>query len=344
KFFFSTLSGTILSAIIGITMGYMGYGVWALVTQTLTATIGSTVVLWFTVEFRPSLIFSFQRLQSLFSYGWKILFSTLLGTFYSSLRNLIIGKMYSTADLAYYNKGEQFPNLIIININSTIDNVLLPAMANVQNNLDNVKFMARKAIRTSSYMLWPCMVGLFVCAEPLVSIVLTDKWIEIVPYLRIFCIIYAFLPIQTTNTTTLKAIGKSDVLLKVEITKKIIGIISILLSMHYGVYCITLAALIVTPIEMFINIYPNKHFINYSFYEQLTDILPSILLSTAMGFSIWWLQYLALPNILILGLQISLGMFIYILLSFIFKVEQFKYVLSVAKTLINKFKFKIKKA
>ena len=197
RFFFSTIGGTIFSAILGISMAYAGFGVWALVVQQLSNTAIDTLILWITVKWRPKKLFSWSRLKVLLSFGWKLLVSSLLDTGYNNLRNLIIGKMYSSADLAFYNQGDKFPKVIVTNINTSIDSVLLPTMSNVQDDKERVKQMTRRAIKTSTYVMAPLMMGLAFCAEPIVSLVLTDKWLPCVPFLRIFCITYMFWPVHT---------------------------------------------------------------------------------------------------------------------------------------------------
>ena len=211
RFFWSTLGGTIGSAILGITMAYMGFGIWALVVQYMFNSIIDTLVLWFTVKWRPKLAFSLKRLKNLFSYGWKFLVSSLLDTGYNELRSLVIGKMYTPADLAYYNKGKNFPNLIVTNVNSSIQSVLFPAMANCQDKKEQVKSMCRRSIRTSSYIMLPLMTGLALVAEPFVKLLLTEKWLQCVPYLQIACFTFAFMPIHTANLQAIKAMGRSDI-------------------------------------------------------------------------------------------------------------------------------------
>ena len=185
RFFFATLGGTIGAAVIGIAMAYMGFGIWALVAQNIFNAMIDTVILWLTVRWRPKLQFSFTRLRALLRYGWKLLVSALLHTFYINLRTLIIGKLYTSADLAYYEKGQSFPTLIVSNINASIDSVLLPTMSDVQDSRENVKAITRRAIVTSSYLMWPMMVGLAVVAKPLVVLLLTKKWLKAVPFLQI---------------------------------------------------------------------------------------------------------------------------------------------------------------
>ena len=231
RFFFSTLGGTIGAAVVGITMAYLGYGVWALVAQMLFNAAVDTTILWITVKWRPKKQFSLQRLKGLFSFGWKLLVSSLIDAVYNQARQLIIGRMYSSSDLAQYNQGKKFPELIVTNINTSIDSVLLPTLSKAQDAPSVVKSMTRRAIKTSTYIMMPFMVGLAVCAEPLVSLILTDKWLPCVPFLRIFCFSFAFYPIHTANLNAIKALGRSDLFLKLEIIKKVVGIIAILSTM-----------------------------------------------------------------------------------------------------------------
>lgn len=340
RFFFATLGGTLGAAVVGITMAYLGFGVWALVVQALFNNIVDTIILWVTVKWRPKWCFSFARLKYLYSFGWKLLVSALLDTVYSNLRQLIIGKMYSAEDLAYYNKGKQMPNLLITNINTSINSVLFPKLSLEQDNLVRVKEMTRKAIQISSYLVWPAMIGLFVCAEPLVLLLLTEKWLPSVPYLRMFCITYAFWPIHTANLNALKAVGRSDLFLKLEIIKKCIGVTSIILTMNHGVFVMAFAGMLTAPLASFINASPNKKLINYSYFEQIKDLLPSIAMSIVMGFCVWWLQYLPMHSILILVVQVIAGVVIYFGLSALFKVSEFNFLLKIVRDFLSAMKKK----
>ncbi|MFI3326236.1 MAG: lipopolysaccharide biosynthesis protein [Clostridia bacterium] len=336
KYFYSNLSGSFFSGVVGVAMVYNGFGVWSLVGQALSEVAINTVVLWYTIKFRPKMTFSLERLKGLFSFGWKVLVSNLMNTLYSNLKSLLIGKMYSTTDLAFYNKADQFPRLIITNLNVSIDSVLFSSMSKAQDNIAKVKAMARTSVKTSSYIVWPCMIGLFVCAEPLVELLLTEQWLPCVPYLRIFCITYGFLPVQTANLNAIKAIGRGDIFLKLQTIGKTIGLISILITMFIGVYAIAIAGIVVAIIEVFIKATPNKKLIGYGYVEQMKDILPSMALSAFMGICIWWIQYLNLSLILILVLQMFAGAVVYILVSMLFKMESFNTILQILKGFKNK--------
>lgn len=340
KFFFSTLGGTIGAAVVGIGMALYGFGVWALVTQHLFNLLVDTLILWITVKWRPKKLFSWTRLKSLFSYGWKLLVSGLIDTVYNDIRQLIIGKKYSTEDLAYYNKGKQFPNLIVTNVNSSIDSVLLPTMSEAQNDKTIVKSMTRRAIKTSSFIMWPLMVGLGVCAEPIVRLLLTEKWLFCVPFLRIFCFTYALYPIHTANLNAIKAMGRSDMFLKLEIIKKIVGMMLLLSTMWWGVMIMAYSLLASAIISSFINAFPNRKLLSYKYIEQIKDILPSALLAAFMGVIVFCVQFIGLNDILTLLIQVPTGMLIYIVGAKVLKVESFGYIISLIKTIFRKNKQK----
>ncbi|MBW6410294.1 lipopolysaccharide biosynthesis protein [Clostridium weizhouense] len=335
KLFFSSLGAMILSGTVGIVLAYAGFGVWALVLQQLTNQFSITVILWFTVKWRPTLIFSFERVKGLFSYSWKLLISSLIDTLYMNLRSLIIGKMYNPAMLGFYNRGDQFPQLIVSNINGSIQSVMLPALSSEQSNRQRVKEMVRRSIVTSSFIVFPLMIGLAVIGEPLVKILLTDKWLPCVPFLQVFCLSYALWPIHTANLQAINALGRSDIFLKLEIIKKIMGIIILGVSMFYGVYAIAIGTLISGIISTFINAYPNLKLLNYSYKEQWKDITPSLILSLVMGCVTYSIQWSNMSIYLTLITQICVGTILYIGMAKIFKFECFIYLLNTIKDMIK---------
>ena len=336
RFFFATLGGTIFSAVCGIFLAYRGAGVWALVVQQLMNATIDTTILWITVKWRPKLMFSWNRLKGLLSYGWKLVVSSFLSTVYSNLQSLIIGKVYTATDLAYYNNGNQLPTLVILNINTSIDSVLLPVMSSVQDQEGRIKTMTRQSIRISSYIIWPMMIGLAACSKPLIAFLLTDKWLPCVPYLRVFCMIYAFHPIHTANLNAIKAMGRSDIFLKLEIVKKIIDLTTILITVQYGPLAMAFGVMLTTPLGAFVNAFPNKKLLRYSFKEQMLDLLPCILLAFFMGAVIWPIQYLVFPNIAIVAIQVVTGVLVYVLGSVLFRMEAFTTVFGIVKSFLKK--------
>lgn len=337
RFFFSTLGGTFFSGIIGVTMAMMGAGPWALVAQYLVNTTVDTIVLFFIVPWRPKFLFSLRAAKSLVGYGWKLTVSSLINTVYGQLRSLIIGRMYSSEDLAYYNKGNQFPSLIINNVDTSIGKVVFPAMTKVASKEERLKAVGRRAMMTTSYIIFPLMGGLFAVATPLVRLLLTDKWLFCVPYLQCCCVYYMCQPIQTTNWQIMKALGRSDLCLKLEILKKCIGILIILLSMGYGVLAIAIGNAIFAVISMIINAIPNKKLIDYSIKEQARDLFPALFLSSIMVvFVMFVTSFLRLPSLVVLAVDIFLGGAFYICCSWIFKIDSFIYLIGTVKPILKK--------
>lgn len=336
RFFFSTIGGTLGAAVVGITMAYMGYGVWAIVFQELFNVTVGTVILWCTVRWRPKWMFSFTRLKGLLSYGWKIFVAKLIDVVYNDMRQLIIGKLYSKSDLAYYNKAKQFPHLIVTNVNTSIDSVLLPTMSKAQDDREKVRNMTRRAIKISTYIMMPLMVGLAICAEPLIHFLLTEKWLPCVPFLRIFCFTYAFRPVQTANLNAIKAMGESGIFLILEIIKKSVGVVLLLSTMWISVEALAYSLLASNIISQIINSWPNKKLLGYSYLQQVKDMLPQILLSCFMGAVVYFVTFLHLHDLVTIGLQVIIGAVIYIAGSAIFKIDSFDYILSTVKSYLRK--------
>ena len=336
KFFVATLGGTIFSAVLGIFMAYKGFGVWALVAQYLSNNLIDTIILWIMVKWRPKFLFSFSRLKILFGFGWKILLSSLIDTGYNQLRSLIIGKVYSASDLAYYNKAKQFPNLIIENVHSSISSVLFPTMSKVQDSKESVKAITRRSMTISTYIMAPMLIGLAVCGKAFISILLTEKWVPCVPYMIIFCITYIFYPLHAANLSAIKALGRSDLFLKLEIIKKIVGIAAILITFKISVMAMAYSLFVISVLSQIINSWPNKKLMDYSYLEQLKDILPGIGLAGFMGVCVYCVNFLNLNNWLTLIVQVPLGAIIYIGLSALLKLEAFTYCLNMVKPIINK--------
>ncbi|MBQ9017274.1 lipopolysaccharide biosynthesis protein [Candidatus Saccharibacteria bacterium] len=336
KFFFSTLAGTIGAAIVSIVMAYNGFGVWALVAQQVFNVTIDTLVLWVTVKWRPKLVFSFERLKGLFSYGWKLLVSGVLNAVSDNLRQLVIGKMYSSVDLAFYNRGRQFPDLVVNNINSSIDSVLLPTMSSVQEDKKRVKQMTRRSIKVSVFLMAPLMMGLAFTATNVIKVLLTDAWLPAVPYVAIFSVAFLFWPIHTANLNAIKAVGRSDIFLKLEVIKQVVNVAVLVVALNFGVLAIAISMVILGVFCQIINAWPNRKLIGYGYMEQLRDIAPGLLLAVMMGLAVFPLNYVGFPPIIGLGLQVILGSVIYIAGAKITKLDSYEYILNMIKSKIAK--------
>ena len=337
KFFFSTIIGTIISAFVGIGMALKGFGVWALVGQYLTNSIIDTCVLAITVKWKPHLMFSMERFKSLFTYGWKIMASSFIGTVFDQLRGLIIGARYSSTDLAYNNKGEQIPSLLSNNINSTMESVLFSSISKVQDDKIKVKNAMRRLMKISSFVIMPLLFGISAVANTLISILLTEKWNACIPYLRVVCIQQCFGILNTVNMQVIKAIGKSDTILKLEFIKKPIYLLILLIVMNISPLAICIANACYSIIALFINSRPNKKYLDYGLKDQISDILIYFIISLIMEIIVIMIGMIRINTYVLLMLQIIVGIVFYIGISVILKLESFKYILEIIK---NTFKNK----
>jgi len=333
KFFYATLGGTLVSAIVGIVMAYMGFGVWALVAQYMVNITVDTIILWFTVKWRPQLQFSIIRVKSLFSFGWKLLFAGLLNTLSNQSRQLIIGKIYSPSDLAYYNRGFQFPALIMTNINTSISAVMFPVVSKAQDDLERLKTLTRQFIRVSSYFIFPMMMGLAVVAEPFIKLLLTEKWLPCVPYLRIACFIHVVTIMQISIQNAIMARGRSDVFLKMDIISKVLGITLLICVMRQGVMAIALISIVTGTFNVVMKAIVSKRMIGYTYHEHLSDNVPILIAAVIMGVAVYLINLFGFSSIITMSIQIPLGIAIYLLLSLLFKLEGFTFVVEYVKTL-----------
>lgn len=339
KFFLSTFIGTIISAIVGIWMAYSGFGPWALVAQHMTSLLVGRLVLLITVKWRPRLCYSWGRTKKLFGYSWKLLGSGLLDVGYNELRAITIGKKYSSVDLAYYNKGKSLPGLIGDNLNGPINTVLFPVMSAEQDDKQRVKHMTRLSIKTSCYLMFPLLMGLAVVAPVLVPVLFTAKWNECIIYMQMLCFVYAFWPVHTANLQAIKAVGRSDLFLILEVIKKTLGIIVLIITMWFGVFWIVFGSVITTIISSFVNAFPNKKLLGYSWFEQMKDLLPYLGLSILMGVPVYMMNYLFLTlgwnMYLVLGLQIITGVFLYVGMSWVLRLKIFSYLVDTIKSFVK---------
>ncbi|MBR5094193.1 MAG: lipopolysaccharide biosynthesis protein [Oscillospiraceae bacterium] len=336
RFFFATLGGTLVSCALSIWMAYHGFGIWSLVALHLSNFTINTAILWATIDWRPKRMFSFQRLRALLSYGWKLLAASFLDTVYLQLYPLLIGSRFPKAELGQFDKGRNWPDQITQSINASIDGVLLPVLSAEQDDKARVREMTRRAIKTSSYVMMPLMAGLAVCASPLVHLLLGEQWMPCVPYMQIFCVIYAFYPLHTANLNAIKAMGRSDVFLILEIVKKALETGVLLFTLRYGVLAMAVGQLCSSIAAQVINAWPNRKLLDYPYLRQIGDMLPAILLSAGMGAAVWTVTRLGLSDLATLLIQVPLGGAIYVLLSWALGLDSFTFLLSTAKTMLRR--------
>lgn len=331
NFFFATIIGTLVSAVAGIIMAYHGFGVWALVTQNLTNLTIDTLVLMIMLKWYPKFMFSFKRLKELFSYSSQLVLASLLGTVCDKLKSLIIGLKYSTADLAFYNKGEHLPTLITDNINSSLETVLFPALSKFQDDIDQIKNAVRRAIRLGCFIIFPLMFGLGTVADKVILILLTEKWAGSIIFVRVLCFHCLWGIINSINAQAIKAVGRADIILKLEFIKKPVFLIILFACSFISPLAIAIGCSIYSLLVFFINIFPTKKILNYSFFEQIKDISKYLFFSIIMSIIVFLIGLIHLNIYILLLIQIFSGFGIYIGLVLIFKCDDFYYLINLLK-------------
>ena len=331
RLFYSSLGAIFLSGGLGIFLAFRGFGVWSLVVQNISNQAFTTIIMWFTIQWRPVWAFSLERFKRLFGYGWKILGANFITTLFVNIRKLVIGKYFTPASLAYYEKGEQLPNLVMNNIFTSVQTILLPTFSEAQEDRPRVKSMMRRSTKLSCFFIYPLMVWMIVAAKPLVLFLLTDKWLPAVSFVQILCIANFFRPITISNWEAIKALGYSEITLRLEIIKKVIDVCILIISVLLGVYAIAWGCVLFNLICVFINLAPNKKLLNYGVKEQIKDAVPTLLIALLMGLIVYWLNYLQISNLSIIILQFMFGMGIYLGICRLIKEESFMYLIQVFK-------------
>ena len=338
KFFFATLGGTIASAFIGIALALTGWGAWAIVAQQMTNTIVDTIILVLLVRIKMPFRFDNRRFLILFRYSWKILVSSVVSTVYNETIPLLVGVKYDAANLSYYTKGRQFPGNISSTITNTLASVLFPVVSKFQESKDNVLKCSRMFIRTTSFVVFPMMLGFFAVADNFVWVVLTEKWMQCVYYMRVFCVACMFSMIHIGNCETIKALGRSDVYLVIEIIKKVCYLVVIVLFVIYSKSprTLVLAFIVNEIIAIIVNSVPNIFLIGYKIRYQVADLVPNLLTSVLMALAVMALGFLKMNPCLKLSFQVVVGIVLYVGISFLIKNKS----INTLRTLIAGFRSK----
>ena len=336
KVFNATIVSALVSGTVGVSSALFGAGLWALVAQQLSYQMTNCVALAFQVKWKPRFVFETRRARELFSFGWKLLVSGILDQGYQSLSDLVVGRQFSTFQLGLVSQGKKYPQAIGTMLDGAIQPVMLSVVAHVQDDIAYVKRLVRRALKTSTYLIVPCMALFAVVAEPLVRLLLGDQWLPAVPFLQMYCVIYMLLPIHTSNLQALNGMGRSDLFLKLELIKKAYGIAFILLGafVFRDVYVLVGSYILSGIISTFVNAWPNRKVIGYSYLEQVRDISPAFLLAAVSAAVAYPIGMLALPDVAIILLQAAIMAACYLGLSKLFKVEALDYLLATAKDVV----------
>jgi teichuronic acid exporter len=324
-----SLIATVLSGIIGIVMAYRGFGVWSLVFQSLSQNLFRTCLLWHIIHWRPSLIFSFDALRSMFTFGSKLLFSGLLDTIFQNIYLVVIGKFFTPADLGFYSKAKRFSDLPSNNISGTVGRVLFPIFSSIQKDKKKLKRGLQRALTTMALFNFPIMIGLAVVAKPLVLVLLTEKWLPCVLYLQLLCFVGLLYPLHAINLNVLKAQGHSDLFLRLEILKKILLVIAIFLTYRWGIHAMIIGQMVTSVLGYYLNCYYTGKLLDYTITDQILDIAPILVLSFLIGVVVWPLSCLQMKShIILLITQIISGSILFIALCRLLKIPSFMEMMS----------------
>lgn len=329
---------TVGSGIVGAIIAACGFGVWALVTQHLTHALVVVLVLFIIGEWRPKLRFSAKKAKDIWSFGWKVLGTQLVATLESDLRSLVVGKEFGPADLAYYDQGRKYPALIVTNISSAIDNVMLPAYSREQDDRSRILAMLRRSIRIGLFVMTPVLLGFAIVAESFVCTLLTEKWLDCVPFMQIFCITYLTRPLESSCRQALLSIGKSDIVFKAMIIIHIATLLGVVIGVFVlrSVFAIALSSLLMTAVSLICFLTLSNKFFGYTLKMQLQDSLPSILVGLAMALVVGLLSLVKMPAVVLLVLQVLVGVTVYVACSALLKLEPFTYLARMLKEILKR--------
>lgn len=333
KMFKRTMIATLISGIVGIIIAYIGAGVWALVVQSFTGSILGIIILQMGVEWKPKLQYSWSRAKELLPFGSKIMLASLIGSAFDELKGVLIGKMYSAADLALFNRGGSIPGLLANNLNTSLGTVLFPAMCMHGNNRDEIKQMTRRTIKLGSYVQFFFLTTLIVVSEPLVKILLTDKWIACVPFMQVVCVQKMLEIISTANLQALKAAGEGNTIVKLEIFKKPVFLAMTIAGASISVYTLALTLPLYALYANIVNMWPSKTILKYGILNQIRDLTPATTLSLIIFFTSYPINYTDIPDYIKIICGILSCLIIYVIISHFFKLESYTYIIEMIKKL-----------
>jgi len=332
-FFYATLGGTLTSAVVGVLMALKGFGAWALVAQQLTNATIDTLILFCVTRLKLSFQIAAARLRTLWKYGSRIMVSSLLGVAVAQVNPLFIGLKYTSADLSFYTKGRSIPETLSTSMTYTISSVLFPVLARYQDDKERLLQYTRLYMSVASFVVFPVMLGFCAVARNFVDIFLTEKWLPAVYYIQIVCISSMFDIVAAGNCETIKAMGRSDIFLKIEIAKKsgYMITLALFLLLSNSPQILAISMLVCTVIQVVINSIPNVKLIGYKVRHQLADLLPNLVLSLIMCGSVIAMGYLPVTPIIGWVIQIATGVGIYVLLAFITRNRSMRHLIATIK-------------
>jgi len=329
-----TLASSVISGIAGIVMAYNGFGVWSLVVQSLADVTLGTLGLWWLDDWRPSLRYSFQSIRSLFAFGSRILVSGLLDTVFRNIYAIVIGKIHLAAELGHYVRGNNLVNLPVQNLAVIFRRVTFSVFSSVHHDRERLHRGMREAICMLFFLTCPIMLGIMAVAGNLVETLFTPKWASCVPYIRLLCVGGILYPLHAINGNALLALGRSDLKLRIEVIKKVLTAVAILITYRWGVQAMIVGQITQSALAYIVNGYYTGKLVGYSYGRQMRDILPYLLCAMAMGAAVYALDRVPVPTVAArLVCQTVTGVLLYSGMCRLFRLRAFAEAWTIAKRL-----------
>ncbi len=327
----ATLSGAVVSGIIGISMAYSGFGVWSIVAQQLTNLVIVAVLLWIFSKWRPSFLYSWSSFKELFSFGSKLALSSILDCIYKNLYLIVIGKVFKASDLGYYTRAHQFAEFPSSNVSGIVQRVTFPVLCSIQGDDQRLRTVYRKSLRVSAFVVFPLMMGLAGVAEPFIFVILNEQWAFAGQLLQIICFSMMWFPVHAINLNLLQVKGRSDLFLKLEIYKKIIGLAILVATVPMGLVAMCYGAILNSILALIINTYYTGKLIDVGFVRQIRDLAPTILYSLSMFLIVLGVVHLVHGNIAKLLSGIAIGLVYFFIVTTMTKSTDLKELLGLIK-------------
>jgi O-antigen/teichoic acid export membrane protein len=324
----ASLVAVLVSGVIGLVFAYKGFGVWALVFQSVSNTGFSMILLWLVIKWKPRKSFSLQSFKEMFSYGSKLLLSGIISTLYENVSTIVIGKKFRAEDLGYYTRADQFGQFPSSNLTGIFQRVTFPILSSIQNDDERLKSVYRRYLRMSAFFIFPLMCGLAALAGPAIHLLLTEKWLGIVPLLQFLSISYMLYPVHAINLNLLQVKGRSDLFLKLEIYKKIIGVCILCVTIPLGIKVMCIGRIVSSFFSLILNTHYTGKIISFSFYKQIKELFPLFFSSASMGLIVFYISSLFANDYIKIVLGILVGVVWYVLINLVLKTEELHLIFS----------------
>lgn len=334
----ASLVSAVASGVIGIAMAFKGYGVWSLVAQQVSKQLLYTLCLWVLTKWWPKFTFYKDSFSYMWGFGWKLLASGILNNVWNQLYQVFIGRCYTPSTLGHFTRANEYASIFSSNLTSIVQRVSYPVLAEIQDDKELMVLGYRKVIKVTMFVTTVCMISLGAVAEPMIYTLIGTKWYEAATYLPLICLSMSLYPLHAINLNILQVLGRSDIFLYLEVLKKFVGLVPIVIGIFCGIYYMLLASIITGFLSLYLNTWYTGKTLNYTFLKQLRDIAPSYGTAFVIALAVYFLKYLPFQYYIVLVIQIIVGSIVGLIISELFRFEEYRELKSIVIKSINKLK------